>query len=106
MRTSGGTLFSYQKAVDVRNPDKFVYAGLHDSEDWLGPFPGGLHFKGRLWIVWHPESVEFQDMAPEDFDERYVLEDNAPAAMRERFALIPTYDEWLFSLEDGEEILQ
>ena len=101
------TPLEYRKAVDVRNPNKFIYARFHGEEGvLLGPFPGGFYFRAPVWLVWYPESVEYESISPKDFDERYVLEDNAPAAMREKFKLIPTYDEWCDMLEGQAETLQ
>lgn len=100
-------MYEPMKAVDVRDPAKLVYARFYSDEcELCGPFPGGLYFRTPIWIVWHPEVVEYETMQPEAFDERYVLECNAPPAVQDKLKLYPSYEEWCDMADGKQEVLQ
>ena len=85
----------YQRAVDVRNSSKFVYAYFHADEHSFFMPADDYAFTGPMWIVWFPESAEYTALYPEQFDSRYILEDNLPDDMRETIKLFPTFKEWV-----------
>ena len=88
----------YQRAVDVRDPKQVVYAYFHADKHSLFMPAHDYSFLGPVWIVWFPESVEYTNLSPEQFDERYVLENNLPEDMRRIVSHFPTYEEWLDAL--------
>ena len=97
----------YMKAVDVRDPAKIVYACFWDEEfDFCTPFPGGRYFRPPAWTVCHPESAEYECIEPEDFDERYVLECNAPPTIQDKLKPYPSYEEWCDMADGKQEVLQ
>ena len=86
----------YQKALDIQDANKIVYAYFHaDTKSFYMPCDDQYCYLGPVWIVWFPESVEYTNMEPEKFDERYVLEANCPPALRAKLDFFPSYEEWI-----------
>ncbi|CAK7025007.1 MAG: hypothetical protein DELT_02544 [Desulfovibrio sp.] len=85
----------YQRAVDIRNTSKIVYAYFHADPKSLFMPAHDYAFLGPMWIVWFPETAEYTNIYPEQFDELYTLEENLPDAMRRIVSQFPTYKEWV-----------
>lgn len=85
----------YQRAVDVRDKTKVVYAYFHADKHSLFMPANDYAFLGPMWIVWFPETAEYTNLLPEQFDDRYVLESNLPDDIRRVVSQFPSFTEWV-----------
>ena len=85
----------YQRAVDVRDRSKIVYAYFHADKHCLFMPAEDYAFLGPIWIVWFPETIEYTALKPEQFDERYTLESQLPEDMRHTVSQYPSFTEWV-----------
>ena len=83
----------YQKALTLIAPIIPVYAKwltcLTQMYDEILP--------ANQWVVWWTNMVPptFEEFSKEAFDERFILESQAPAHMREHFEAMPSYLDWV-----------
>lgn len=83
----------YQKALTVTTPIIPVYA------KWLTCMTSMCNelLCANQWVVWWTNTTPpaFEAFSKEEFDERFVLESQAPEHMRSRFEAMPSYLDWV-----------
>lgn len=84
---------SFQKALTVTTPIVPVYA------KWLTCMTGicGETLCANQWVVWwtNTPTPTFEVFSKTDFDERFVLESQAPTHMQSHFDAMPSYENWV-----------
>jgi hypothetical protein len=83
----------YQKALTITSPIIPVYA------KWLTCITRMYDdlVCANQWVVWWTNTTPplYEEFSREEFNKRFVLESQAPAHMRERFAAMPSYLDWV-----------
>lgn len=105
----------YIKAVLLTDAKMVVYACQFTEDKYFfvdGPIVGSKIYLIRIgddvvcimpndWLVWFPDSIEYDLISDDEFRYRFVLYDDCPSNIKAVADTFPSFDEWVELTERG-----